>query len=459
MLEIARYNTEGEIKHPYQGLVITGYSAITPHGNTEQTWQALLAGKSAVRHLDVNNFRTNIGAPVDFRPEDHFTKRELRGKSPLVAMSIVEARKALEMAGLLNAQGKIPEEFTRDGRVASWISSGIGTTYNLIDVHNTINNTVTSREEHGEVVSTVTRDARYGSSRVSPMDGLETFPEQINAQTAMDVGITGGWGGNTAEACATGASNIAEGSRLIKNGWADVVLAGGFDDVLTRHRDVGVGIFSGMRSVLSTRNDDPEKASRPFDKDRDGFVLGAGGGLVVVEELGHALRRGAPIFAYIDGFQKSMDGRGATGLDAQNVARMIVRTFMRDGGGYYPNVDAILAHATSTKDGDGLEKHVFQMVFGDALKDIPVTAIKSSFGHLLGGAGSVNIIAGIEALRDGKIPPVVNFENADEGMEDLNVVHGEPLVRPINRVLTVAYGFGGYDASLILSKIPQDPAV
>lgn len=455
MLEMARRSPEDERRPPYQGLAITGYAAITPHGNTEQTWDALVAGRSAVRQLDVNNFRTNIGAPVDFRSEDHFSKRELRGKSRLVAMSIVMAREALGQAGMLDANGKVSEEFTRDGRMASWISSGIGTTYHLIDVHNTIHNTVTSQEQHGEIFSTVTRDARYGSSRISPMDGLETFPEQINAQTAMDVGITGGWGGNTAEACATGASNIAEAARLIKDRWADAVVAGGFDDVLNEHREVGVGIFSGMRTVLSPGNGDPARASRPFDRDRDGFALGAGGGLVVVEELGHAQRRGAPIYAYIDGFGKSMDGKDATGLDKQNVARMIVKTFMKDGGGYYPNVDAIFAHATSTKEGDKAEKDLLEMVFGEALKDIPVTAIKSSFGHLLGGAGSVNIIAAIEALRNGIIPPVANFENPDEGMENLLVVRDEPLVRPINRVLTVAYGFGGYDASMILSKAPQ----
>lgn len=451
MLEIARHTPEHENRPPYQGLVITGFAELTPHGNAEQTWDALLAGKSAVKEFDVNNFRTNIAAPVDFNPADYFSRRELRGRSRLASMSIVVAREALAMAGFLE-NGKVPEEYTKDGRFASWIASGIGTSQHLIDVYNTIHGSEIRTEEFGEVVSTVMRDSRYGSSRVGPMEGILTFAEQINAQTAIELGITGGWGGNTVEACATGASNIVEVSRLIWDGRADMGLAGGFEDPLSEHGEVGVGIFAGMRTVLSTRNDEPGRASRPFDRDRDGFALGAGGGLVVVEELGHALRRGAPIYAHILGFQKSMDGKDPTGLDRENVAKMIVKTFMRDGGGYYPDVDAIFAHATSTVEGDLAEAALLRMVFGEQLKNIPITAIKSAFGHLAGGAGAVNVVAAIQSMRDGRVPHIINLENQDEEVADLYLVKDRPLVKPVDRTLAVAYGFGGYDASLLLSR-------
>jgi len=425
---------------PAERLVITGMAALTPLGNTEQTLEGLNSGKSGVKEFDVKNFAVSIAAPVEFNPEAHFSKKEMKGRSPLNAMAVAIAREAMKNAGLLGEDGKLRKEIDRR-QAASWMASAFGSVHHIIDVYNQIH----KKDEAGN------ENPRLNSGRISPRKGLEIFPEELNGQVAIDLGVSG-WGGSSVEACATGLSNIIEAARIIKGGQAKVAVAGGLEDILSAYPEASIGMFAAMRSVLSTRNDEPEKASRPFDKDRDGFVLGAGGGAVVIEALDHALERGAPILAEVLGFNKSMDGSDPTNLNKKIVAGTILKALYNQRTKEFYEVDSIFAHATSTNQGDQAEAELLKMIFGDSLKNIPIAAIKSNMGHLAGGAGAVNVIAAINALNSGKIPPILNLENPSQEFEGLFFVRGKPLEKDIKTALVLAYGFGGHNAVMLLGR-------
>ena len=425
---------------PAERLVITGMAALTPLGNTEQTLEGLNSGESGVKELDVKNFAVSIAAPVEFNPEAHFSKKEMKGRSPLNAMAVAIAREAMKNAGLLGEDGKLQKDIDRR-QAASWMASAFGSVHHIIDVYNQIH----KKDEAGN------ENPRLNSGRISPRKGLEIFPEELNGQVAIDLGVSG-WGGSSVEACATGLSNIIEAARIIKGGQAKVAVAGGLEDILSAYPEASIGMFAAMRSVLSTRNDEPEKASRPFDKDRDGFVLGAGGGAVVIEALDHALERGAPILAEILGFNKSMDGSDPTNLNKKIVAGTILKALYNQRTKEFYEVDSIFAHATSTNQGDQAEAELLKMIFGDSLKNIPIAAIKSNMGHLAGGAGAVNVIAAINALNSGKIPPILNLENPSQEFEGLFFVRGKPLEKDIKTALVLAYGFGGHNAVMLLGR-------
>ena len=425
---------------PAERLVITGMAALTPLGNTEQTLEGLNSGKSGVKEFDVKNFAVSIAAPVEFNPEAHFSKKEMKGRSPLNAMAVAIAREAMKNAGLLGEDGKLRKDIDRR-QTASWMASAFGSVHHIIDVYNQIH----KKDEAGN------ENPWLNSGRISPRKGLEIFPEELNGQVAIDLGVSG-WGGSSVEACATGLSNIIEAARIIKGGQAKVAVAGGLEDILSAYPEASIGMFAAMRSVLSTRNDEPEKASRPFDKDRDGFVLGAGGGAVVIEALDHALERGAPILAEILGFNKSMDGSDPTNLNKKIVAGTILKALYNQRTKEFYEVDSIFAHATSTNQGDQAEAELLKMIFGDSLKNIPIAAIKSNMGHLAGGAGAVNVIAAINALNSGKIPPILNLENPSQEFEGLFFVRGKPLEKDIKTALVLAYGFGGHNAVMLLGR-------
>ena len=425
---------------PAERLVITGMAALTPLGNTEQTLEGLNSGKSGVKEFDVKNFAVSIAAPVEFNPEAHFSKKEMKGRSPLNAMAVAIAREAMKNAGLLGEDGKLQKDIDRR-QAASWMASAFGSVHHIIDVYNQIH----KKDEAGN------ENPWLNSGRISPRKGLEIFPEELNGQVAIDLGVSG-WGGSSVEACATGLSNIIEAARIIKGGQAKVAVAGGLEDILSAYPEASIGMFAAMRSVLSTRNDEPEKASRPFDKDRNGFVLGAGGGAVVIEALDHALERGAPILAEILGFNKSMDGSDPTNLNKKIVAGTILKALYNQRTKEFYEVDSIFAHATSTNQGDQAEAELLKMIFGDSLKNIPIAAIKSNMGHLAGGAGAVNVIAAINALNSGKIPPILNLENPSQEFEGLFFVRGKPLEKDIKTALVLAYGFGGHNAVMLLGR-------
>lgn len=443
-----RFRQEFE-ERPTDDIVVTGFAQLTPLGRTWETFQGMVEGKSGVRKMDnINNFHTNIAAPVEFNPEDHFTKRELRFLAPITAMAVLLGQEAGLMAGTIDPETKKRLPSLKKHRVASWVSTGMGATDRLIDIYNLLH----KKDSEGR------EDPRYNSRHIPVTEVIKFLIEEVNGQFAIALDC-GGPGGNTIEACATGLSNQVVSIDIIRQGKADVVYAGAVDHLLENHPEVTIGSFA-TTGALSGRNDEPERASRPFDQDRDGFVFGTGGGVVVFEREDHARKRGAKIYARVLGGAKFMDGQGTTELDPENVAHTItIASFnQKTNTVYYP--DAIFAHATSTKKGDPLEALAFQMAYGDKLKDIPIAAIKSNIGHLAGGAGAVNLIAAIQAINSDLVPPILNLENPIHEVEyegnviklDLNFVRGKPLRRNIRRALAVAYGFGGYNAAILLEK-------
>lgn len=447
-------------KKPAERIAITGMAALTPLGDTEQTSKGLENGSSGVKSYDVKNFEVGIAAPVIFDPLKYFTKKEMREKSPLNAMAIVLAREAMGKAGLLGENGKLRKDIDRRS-VASWIGSAFGSSMQVIDVYKKIHKisfvkVVEGKDEDGNdyALRAPIEDMVEGSRFVPPRAGLQTFPEELNGQVAIDLGISGP-GGSVVAACATGINNPNEALGKIKSGEAKIAVAGALEDLLVPHShpEVCIGLFAAMGpGVLSRRNSDPEKASRPFDRDRDGFIAGSGGGVIIFEEYEHALMRGAPILAEVLGFANSMDGSDPTNLNIEIVAGTIIQALYNEKKKEFYDVDAIFAHATSTKLGDIAETEVYREVFGDDLKNIPITAIKSIMGHLLGGAGAVNIIAAVNALIRGKIPHILNLDNPDPKFADLNLVKGKPLERDINTALVVGYGFGGHNGVMLLKK-------
>ena len=429
-------------------VVVTGFAELSPLGNTTKTEEAELVGKSGTKKIDAKNFRTNIGAPVDFNPEDHFNEKERRGMSRLGAMAIVLSREAGRMAGVIGEDGRLLPSLD-PLLAASTISSGIGASTKMVDVYMKVY--WKKDPETGELKFI---DPLVGSSHVSPFAGLQLFPEEVGGDVEAFLGLQG-WGMNSSEACATGLSSIVDAYQLIKSGKNKIIFAGGVEDTLSEHPELSISIFAAMRGPLSARNDDPEKASRPFDKDRDGFVLAAGGGVLVLERLDSALARKAKIYAVILGAEKGSDGGSPTNLNTNRVAKLILKTIKlpdNDKGLTYP-IDSIFAHATSTKSGDLAEITTLRTVFGDEiLRQIPITAIKSMHGHLAGGAGAVNAISAIRAIQKDFIPPILNLDNVDEPFKDLNLVRDKALQGNFNTALTLAYGFHGKDAALLLGK-------
>lgn len=436
---------------PCDTVVITGYSELTPLGDTDQTEKAEHEGRSGTKALDVKNFRSNLAAPIDFDPAKHFNEKELRGMSIVGALGVYLSREAGKMAGVLNEQGRIKDNFD-PLRAACTVSSGIGASSKMVDVFEKIHwkidpNTGQMREQ----------DPNAGSALLSPFMGLQLFPEEPGGDIEATLGLQG-WGINSAEACATGLSSVADAYHLIKSGKNDLVFAGGVEDVITERPELAIGVFAAMRGPLSSNSEKATSASRPFDRDRDGFVLGAGGGVIVIERLDSALARGAKIFGVILGAEKGSDGYSPTNLNIDRVAKLILKTIsMPNKKGHVYQVDSIFAHATATKSGDQAEIGTLRKVFGDEiLRKIPITAIKSMHGHLAGGAGAVNIISGLRALGKGFMPPIINLENVDGPFTDLNLVRGKALEGNFDTALILAYGFHGKDSSILLGKYKKE---
>jgi 3-oxoacyl-[acyl-carrier-protein] synthase II len=432
---------------PCDTVVITGYAQYTPLGNTSETAAAEFRGQTGTRKMDVQNFRTNIAGPIDFKPEDHFSEKELRGIPQIGALGIFLAREAGHMASLLDENSKLKKQFD-PLRAGCTVASGIGASTKMVDIHEKIH--WKTNPETGKLESI---DPKLGSSLVSPFIGLQLFPEEMGGDIEAFLGLSG-WGINSSEACATGLSSLVDAYHLIKTGKNDIVFAGGIENGLSERPELSIGVFAAMRGPLSSRNDQPEKASRPFDRDRDGFVLSAGGAVIVLERLDTALARKAKILGVILGAEKGSDGYNPTNLNPERVAKLILKTIqMPDNKNLGFPVDSIFAHATSTKAGDAAEINTLRKVFGDEyLRKIPITAIKSMHGHLAGGAGAVNAVSAIRALEKGFIPPIANLENVDEPFKDLNLVRGKALQGDFKTALILAYGFHGKDASVLLGK-------
>ena len=408
-------------------VVVTGIGVLTPIGNAlEDFWKNILAGKSGIRRIqsmDTTNYDCKIaGEVVDFDPTPWFNNhKEARRADRFFQLAMAASKMAVKDSGL-NPDSEDPH------RVGTMVGSGIGGLSTIETQYQVL------LEKH--------------PSRVSPF----LIPMMItNIASGMIAGEYGFMGPNMVivTACATSNNNVGEAWRIIKFGDADVMVAGGAEASI---RPCGLSGFGNMKA-LSMRNDDPERASRPFDQDRDGFVMGEGAGVVVLEELEHAKRRGAHIYCELAGYGATADAYHLTaphpeGLGAMKCMEMALRHAKLNT----TDVDYINAHATSTPVGDICETKAIKRTFGDHCKNgLLVSSTKSMTGHLLGAAGGVELAASIMAIRDQVAPPTINVENQDPEV-DLDVVPNTARPAKINAALSNSFGFGGHNAAVLVKK-------
>jgi len=407
-------------------VVVTGLGILSPVGNTIDTaWEAVLNGKSGVSLLDFLaqvEIPTKFAAVVkDFDPTLSMDRKEVRRLALFIQYAIEASRQAVEDSGLVIDDALAP-------RIGAAIGSGIGG--------------LTWIEKNYQAM------VDGGPRKISPFFIPGAVINMAPGYISMKHNLRGP-NISIATSCTTGTHNIGHGARMIMYGEADVMLTGGAEmatDVL------GVGGFNSARA-LSTRNDDPERASRPWDKDRDGFVLGEGAGILVLEEYEHAKKRGAKIYAELAGFGQSSDAYHMTSPDPSGAGFVsVMQNTLNDAGINADEVDYINAHATSTLLLDPLEADCMKRVFANTKDKIAVSSTKSMTGHLLGAAGAVEAIFSVLAIRDQVAPPTINLDNPAEGC-DLNFVPHTAQERKIDCVLSNSFGFGGTNGSLLFRKI------
>ena len=406
-------------------VVVTGIGLICAVGNnTEEVWKNLLAGKSGVHritHFDTSKHACQIAAEVkNFDPLRYIEKKEARKMGRFIHLAIAASDEALQTSRL-----KITPENAE--RVGVHIGSGIGG-FDIIE------------REHTNLME-------GGPRKISPF----FIPAAIINLAAGHVSMRyGAKGPNeaTATACTTSAHSIGDSFRIIQHGDADVMIAGGSEAAIT---PMGVGGFAAMRA-LSTRNDEPEKASRPWDKDRDGFVIGEGAGILILEELEHARGRGARLIAEIVGYGMSGDAYHITQPAPEHEGGLrVMKNAARDAGVKPSDIGYVNAHGTSTPIGDTLEAHAIRNFFGD--HKIAVSSTKSMTGHLLGGAGGLEAGVTVLALRDQVLPPTINLENQDPDTCNMDFVpHHSRKVSSVEYAMSNSFGFGGTNGALLFKK-------
>jgi 3-oxoacyl-[acyl-carrier-protein] synthase II len=407
-------------------VAVTGVGLVSPVAvGTEATWEGILAGRSGISQItqfDAAGYSTRIAGEVSgFDPLQWIDKKDVKKCARFVQFAIAATYMALDMSGFKVT----PDNATRVGVV---IGSGIGG-FEVIE------------REHRVLLE-------RGPDRVSPFFILSAIVNLAAGQVSVRTGAKGP-NSAVATACTTGAHAIGDACRLIQGGYADAMLCGGSEASIT---PLGIAGFASMRA-LSTRNDEPERASRPWDANRDGFVVGEGAGVLVLEELELAKRRGAPILAEIVGYGMTADAHHLTAPpeDGEGVSR--VMTAALDDAGLGPEaVQYLNAHATSTPLGDRAEATAIQRVFGAHAQSLLVSSTKSMTGHLLGGAGALEAGLTVLALRDQVAPPTINLDCADDGC-GLNLVPHKAVKIEMTSAMTNSFGFGGTNASLILSRL------
>ncbi|GHD45218.1 3-oxoacyl-[acyl-carrier-protein] synthase II [Marinobacter persicus] len=407
-------------------VVITGMGMVSPVGNDVQSsWKGVCEGRSGIRPIDrfdATDYNTRIGGAIkNLDLDPYLTSKEARKLDAFIHYGLVAAQQAVDDSGLENFD-KLDKE-----RAGVAIGSGIG---GIEYIENS-----------------VIQMHKSGPRKVSPFFVPASVINMISGNAAIRFGYRGP---NIAivTACTTGTHNIGYAARTIAYGDADVMLAGGSEMATTRTSIAG---FSSARA-LSTRNDEPEKASRPWDKDRDGFVLSDGAGVVVLEELEHALARGAAIYGEVVGFGMSDDAHHITAppSDGEGAARSM-RNAIRDAGLNPEDVDYINAHGTSTQVGDVAEVAAVKSVFGAHADKLAMSSTKSVTGHLLGAAGAVEAIFSTLAVKEGLLPPTINLDNPDEGC-DLDFVPHTSRQADARVALTNSFGFGGTNGTLIVRR-------
>ena len=409
-------------------VVVTGMGALTALGNdVASTWEGLVAGRSGVRTIeafDPSRLASRVAAEVrDFDSSHVLDRKDQRRTDRYIQFGLVAARQALDDAGL-------PERFEGDlaERTGVILGTGLGGVGTLIEGFST--------------------NALRGPDRISPFLIPMGIPNIGAGQVAISFGMTGP-NFTTVSACATGGHALGESSEIIRRGDADIMVAGGAEAGIY---EALVGGFAAMRA-LSTRNDDPEGASRPFDGGRDGFVIGEGAGVLVLEALEHAEARGVPILAELVGYGATADASHITlpapgGIGAVRAAQRAL-----EKAGLTPaDIDHVNAHATSTPEGDKAELQAMRTIFGDDIGRIPITANKSMLGHTLGAAGAIEAIATILAIRDGCVPPTINLVDPDPAADGLDLTPDRAARHEIRTALSNSFGFGGQNTALIFRR-------
>lgn len=407
-------------------VVITGMGMVSPLGNTvEDTWKGILAGQSGVGPIttfDTSSFSTTFSAAVkNFEVEPYLQAKDARKMDPFIQYGMVAGIQAWEDSGIEVTDANAD-------RIGAVIGAGIGGIGSIADGAITIED--------------------KGPRRISPF----FVPGAIINMIAGNLSIKYGFKGPNlavATACTTGTHAIGLAARSIQYGETDVMLAGGAEMATTK---TGLAGFAAARA-LSTRNDDPTKASRPWDQDRDGFVLGDGAGVVVLEEYEHAKARGAKIYAEVIGFGMSSDAYHMTSPPEDGSgAAASMRNAIKDAGISPADIQYINAHGTSTPAGDKAECQAVKSVMGDAVNKVAVSSTKSMIGHLLGAAGAVEAIFSVLAIRDQVAPPTINLDNPSEGC-DINLVPHVAQPMPINITMSNSFGFGGTNGTLVFRKV------
>ncbi|WP_274651574.1 beta-ketoacyl-ACP synthase II [Paenibacillus humicola] len=408
-----------------QRVVVTGMGVMTSLGSDlERFWGNLMEGRSGVSHIDafdVSEYTTQIGAEIkNFNPEDYgIDKKEARRMDRFVQFAV-----AASLAALKDAQLEIGANVDAE-RTGVMIGSGIGGLGTWEDQHNIL--------------------LEKGPKRVSPFFIPMMIANMASGQVSMATGAKGP-NSTAVTACATGTHSIGDSYKMIQRGDADAMICGGAEATI---RPTGMAGFCSMRA-MSTRNDEPAKASRPFDIDRDGFVMGEGAGILVLESLEGAQKRGARIYAEIVGYGMSGDAHHMTEPDPDGAARCMVRA-LKDGGIEPVEIDYINAHGTSTPIGDKSETTAIKKAFGEHAYKLAVSSTKSMTGHLLGAAGGVEaVILGL-TIVNGIIPPTINLDNQDPEC-DLDYVPNKPRQADVRIGMSNSFGFGGHNATIAMKK-------
>ena len=407
---------------------MTGVGLLTPIGiGTEESWESIKAATSGIgpiTQFDASAFSCRIAGEVKgFDPANYIEKKEIKKMGRFIQFAIAAAEYALKSSGL-----KVTEETAE--QVGVYIGSGIGG-FEVIE------------REHQTLLE-------HGPRRISPFFIPATIINLASGYVSIRSGAKGP-NSATATACTTSAHSIGDSFRLIQRGDADAMICGGTEACIT---PMGIGGFAAMRA-LSTRNDEPERASRPWDRDRDGFVVGEGAGILVLEELEFARRRGARILAEMVGYGMSADAFHVTAPpDNGDGAYRVMRNSMRDAGIEPHQVDYINAHGTSTEVGDRAETAAIKRAFGEHAYKVAVSSTKSMTGHLLGGAGGLEAGITVLAIHDQIAPPTINYENPDP-LCDLDYVPGKARPMKIEYALSNSFGFGGTNGSLIFKRYQE----
>ena len=406
-------------------VVITGLGLVTPLGiGVDTTWEALCAGRSGVTEItrfDATPFPTRIAAEVkDFKAEDFMPRKEAKRFEPFIAYAMAAARMAIEDSGL-----KI--DSSNSGRIGVITGCGLGGLHFM--------------------EKTIIQVDTKGPKRVSPF----FIPMMIGNMAPGMISIHFGAKGpnsSMATACAAGTHAVGDSFRIIQCGHADAMITGGTEAVIAPSAVAG---FNAMKA-LSTRNDDPQKASRPFERDRDGFVIGEGAGILILEALENARQRGARIYAEVVGYGMTGDGFHMTSPPPDgNGAVRCMQAALEDAGIGPDGLDYINAHGTSTELNDLYESRAIKTVFGEHAAGLPISSTKSMTGHLLGGAGGIEAVFTTLTIRDSLIPPTINYDNPDPEL-DLDYVPNQARKSAVDTAMSNSFGFGGTNASLILKK-------